>query len=674
MQTRAAERRAAAEAISLPQDDDGRAKTPDKSTSNEPRIVFEQRQLRITPPGDISMFTFEQQQLLTTPLGNAPTNTIEQRQLLFTPPSDSSEFPRTYSPSGSRLNIQQDVLRNKLNETIWTGRKRNYGGVELPRVDQDELSYDLEAAWIPELDRNNLSKELNDVASHTTDSSLDALGQVSTHENGINIGIQNENLPHRYELRTRKIVVLQTGTIRAAVERIWSASSTVSKQSDTTKSHNHTDAHVEHPAKRQRRFSNTAVTTSTTATEVVVAVKQKRKGRRTAENPYGLMPGETPYPEWATPTPQQCQDMYELLVKVHDDVKSLPPEKIPAPSLDVAGCGEVPSVLDGLIRTVLSGSTTFDSADKMLQALVKRFGVVESGMGEGSVNWNNVRTAAYDDVYAQLKNGGLGGVKARNIQTILSMVHEENKERRAAYIRERETGEQANIAGAVGKTRGQKELEILKADKEMLSLDHIHSMETHEAIRHFVRYPGVGVKTAACVALFSLQRPCFAVDTHVYRLSKWLGWVPRKTNEDDAFSHLEVRCPANLKYGLHQLFIRHGKICHRCNDKSFSGTDVWEATTCPLEHLIDRFTKRIAKPKEAKLKSGKTENTEGADDGDKLDDFDASMGGEKLAEEVAANTEAQNGDTGTGSKRVSKRDSDVVGPKLPQAFDSGLQA
>ncbi|KAK8089949.1 amidophosphoribosyltransferase [Apiospora hydei] len=237
-------------------------------------------------------------------------------------------------------------------------------------------------------------------------------------------------------------------------------------------------------------------------------------------------------------------------------------------------------------------------ADKMLQALVDKFGVSEEGTGAGSVNWNNIRIAAYDDVYQQLKSGGLGANKAKNIQAILGMVYDENMQRRAAYIEEQETGKEADVICASSKTKGQKDLEILRADQKKLNLDFMHDMTKDEALHHFVRYPGVGVKTAACVTLFSLQRPCFAVDTHVFRMSRWLGWVPQKTNEDDTFRHLEVRCPDHLKYGLHQLFIRHGKTCYRCNDKSFKGTEAWDESICPLEHLLDRFSKRQAKPKE----------------------------------------------------------------------------
>jgi hypothetical protein len=52
----------------------------------------------------------------------------------------------------------------------------------------------------------------------------------------------------------------------------------------------------------------------------------------------------------------------------------------------------------------------------------------------------------------QLKNGGLGKIKAKHIQGISSMVHDENMARRADYLEEAETGIQADVAGAVNIT------------------------------------------------------------------------------------------------------------------------------------------------------------------------------------------------------------------------------
>ncbi|KAK7923034.1 hypothetical protein PG985_007105 [Apiospora marii] len=406
----------------------------------------------------------------------------------------------------------------------------------------------------------------------------------------------------------------------------------------------------------------------------------KRKARKTKDNPYGLTPGETPYPDWQGPNPEQCEEVYRILAEMHDDVQPLPPQKIPAPSLEVAGCGEVPCVLDGLIRTVLSGSTTFDTADKMLQALVEKFGVSEEGTGAGSVNWNNIRIADYDDVYQQLKSGGLGANKAKNIQAILGMVYEENMQRRAAYIEEQETGKTAEVVCASSKTKGQKDLEILRADQNKLNLDFMHDMTKDEALQHFVRYPGVGVKTAACVTLFSLQRPCFAVDTHVFRMSRWLGWVPQKTNEDDTFRHLEVRCPDHLKYGLHQLFIRHGKTCYRCNDKSFKGTEAWDESVCPLEQLLDRFSKRQAKPKElTKPKSkGKKKRDPNGDIASEVDEGETSHkpGSGKIKDDTMTNTDVapggsshtdnDDGNQTEGESELSELDSSDLEPESLQ--------
>ena len=42
-----------------------------------------------------------------------------------------------------------------------------------------------------------------------------------------------------------------------------------------------------------------------------------------------------------------------------------------------------------------------------------------------------------------------------------------------------------------------------------------------------VKYKGVGPKTASCVLLFCLKRESFAVDTHIFRITKKIGWIPQ---------------------------------------------------------------------------------------------------------------------------------------------------
>lgn len=117
----------------------------------------------------------------------------------------------------------------------------------------------------------------------------------------------------------------------------------------------------------------------------------------------------------------------------------------------------------------------------------------------------------------------------------------------------------------------------------------MHSMTKDEAMAKFVSYPGIGIKTAACVTLFCLRMPCFAVDTHVHKFCRWLGWVPENADPDNCFRHGDFMVPDHLKYGLHQLFIRHGQVCFKCRKATKPGTKDWkEAPDCPLEHLLDR--------------------------------------------------------------------------------------
>ncbi|EEP78724.1 predicted protein [Uncinocarpus reesii 1704] len=299
---------------------------------------------------------------------------------------------------------------------------------------------------------------------------------------------------------------------------------------------------------------------------------------------------ETPFPDWEYPTVEQCEEVSRLLSSIHGEVKA--PETIPLPSLTISGCGEVPSVLDALIRTLLSGATTGNNSAMAFQGLVKRFGVLQDGVGKGSVDWNKVRHAPVGEIRDAIKSGGLADIKSKHIKEILTMVYEENIARR----NELQTDGKAKHGNRVD-----------HADEHMLSLDYMHALSKDEAMQRFIKYPGIGVKTAACVVLFCLRRPCFAVDTHVFRLSKWLGWIPsEKVNEITAFRHLEVRVPDHLKYSLHQLFIFHGKECPRCRAMTGVSSEGWEKG-CVIDHLVKRTGKR--KPSESLFLCGSSKSS-----------------------------------------------------------------
>ena len=322
------------------------------------------------------------------------------------------------------------------------------------------------------------------------------------------------------------------------------------------------------------------------------ADKPAKKIKKDKANPYGLTPGQSPFPDFIMPTVEACKHVEDALSEVHGKVEA--PKEIPAPSLEVTGCGEVPSVLDALIRTRLSASTTSQNAKYAFTGLVERYGVLEKGIGAGSVDWNKVRESDVLDIEKAIKKGGLAKTKSISIKKILEMVYEQNLTRRDAFVKEKQDGVISGVVGAEKMTRGQKDMEIDVANKKILSLDFMHGLTADEAMMEFVKYPGIGVKTASCVILFCLQRPSFAVDTHVWRFCKWLKWVPEGATRDQTFSHCEVRIPNEMKYSLHQLFIRHGKTCGRCRAITGEGSEGWESTVCPLEHLVERTGKRKA--------------------------------------------------------------------------------
>lgn len=333
------------------------------------------------------------------------------------------------------------------------------------------------------------------------------------------------------------------------------------------------------------------VAKATSTTEASPKKKTKAKN-----NAYGLTPGQTPYPDWPNPTAEECEEVTRLLSKVHGKVEA--PKTIPLPSLEVSGCGEVPSVLDALIRTRLSAATSNTNSSRAFAGLVAKFGILKEGIGKGSVNWNKVRLADQKEIFEAIKSGGLADVKSKDIKKILQMVWEENQERKRALQSSTESA-----AGEQNEPSEEKAGEISKAEQDVVSLDHLHLLSNDDAFAHLTKYPGIGPKTASCVLLFCLQRPSFAVDTHVFRLCKWLGWVPPPGDpaglapgakgtfagptRNSTYAHCEVRVPDDLKYPLHQLLIRHGKSCPRCRAITGEGSAGWDKG-CPIEHLVTR--------------------------------------------------------------------------------------
>ncbi|ORY00370.1 DNA glycosylase [Clohesyomyces aquaticus] len=416
------------------------------------------------------------------------------------------------------------------------------------------------------------------------------------------------------------------------------------------------------PAKKPRKSCKAAAEASPKKEKVEELVAKPTttpdsSSKKSKNNDYGLRPGQTPYPNWPHPTPEECHEVTRLLSSVHGEVK--PPKTIPMPSLTVSGCGEVPSVLDALIRTRLSAATSGTNSSRAFAGLVAKFGILQSGVGKGSVDWNKVRLANIKEIFEAIKSGGLADVKSKDIQKILQMVWEENQARRLALTSS--SAASAPAQGSSNEAPEEKNAEVAKADDNVLSLDHLHLLSNDDAFNALTKYPGIGPKTASCVLLFCLQRPSFAVDTHVFRLCTWLGWVPPPgdpaglapgakgpftgPNRNSTYAHCEVMIPDDLKYPLHQLFIKHGKTCPRCRAITGENSAGWDEG-CVIDHLVKRSggrkggdaragLKKAAKGRAAKgkkIKAKKNENEESEAESDELSD----LGSDDEASEFAA--------------------------------------
>jgi endonuclease-3 len=169
--------------------------------------------------------------------------------------------------------------------------------------------------------------------------------------------------------------------------------------------------------------------------------------------------------------------------------------------------------VDELVSTILSQNTNDVNRDRAFEALRARF-----------PTWEAVRDAPAKQVMDAIRPAGLANQKGPRIQAALK---------------------------AITRERGSLDLAFL-AD-----------MPPAEARAWLTGFNGVGPKTAAIVLLFSLNRPAFPVDTHVYRVTGRLGLRPPAMNVEQAHPYLEDLLPPETYYALHLNLIRHGReVCH----------------------------------------------------------------------------------------------------------------
>ncbi len=96
-----------------------------------------------------------------------------------------------------------------------------------------------------------------------------------------------------------------------------------------------------------------------------------------------------------------------------------------------------------------------------------------------------------------------------------------------------------------------------------VTLAPLRRMGDRQAEEFLLSLPGVGVKTARCVLIYSLDREAFPVDTHCLRVVRRLGWIDPAAPLTRALAdQIQDLIPRALRKTLHVAMIALGRtIC-----------------------------------------------------------------------------------------------------------------
>ena len=168
--------------------------------------------------------------------------------------------------------------------------------------------------------------------------------------------------------------------------------------------------------------------------------------------------------------------------------------------------------VDELVSTILSQNTNDINRDRAFNSLRERF-----------PRWELVRDAPPAAVVEAIRMAGLANQKGPRIQQVLQEI---------------------------------------TLERGSLDLGFLANLPLEEARAWLMKHKGVGPKTAAIVLQFSLGRPAFPVDTHIYRVTGRLGLRPDKMSVEDTHTWLESLFPPDSYYAAHLNLIRLGReVC-----------------------------------------------------------------------------------------------------------------
>ena len=176
-----------------------------------------------------------------------------------------------------------------------------------------------------------------------------------------------------------------------------------------------------------------------------------------------------------------------------------------------------------LVYTILSQHTSDINSTRAFHNLINIFGSLEA-----------VAEANKKDIEKAIRSAGLFRIKAQRIKAVLNQIIEE-----------------------VGS----------------LDLSFLGEMDLETAKNWLKRLDGIGPKTAAIILCFSLGMPAMPVDTHIYRVTRRLGFIGKNVSVDKAHDLLETMIEPKDVFEFHLLLINHGRqVCKarrpRCTECS----------------------------------------------------------------------------------------------------------
>jgi endonuclease III len=177
--------------------------------------------------------------------------------------------------------------------------------------------------------------------------------------------------------------------------------------------------------------------------------------------------------------------------------------------------------LDDLIYLKLSQQTNHQKFQKIYSDLKNKF-----------ERWEELLNVSSKQLANVLKYGGLHKQRASQIKKMLSFIHK---------------------------------------DKGNLDLKWLKKQNCEDAIEYLISLPGVGIKTAYSVAMYTLNCDILPVDTHVYRISERIGLIEQNSSMETAHKVLNEVIPKGRKYSYHVNCISHGRtVCATKNPKCFN--------------------------------------------------------------------------------------------------------